>query len=460
MSRTGSKESLRQKLRDHFVPVDARLESTVTSCFHQQRNRRNEYIHLLWTCRALPPLRKTPAPTMLFELKQIARRQLEYMTLPRAAKAERRHDARGLSGRDPGIEAVETAALGWLGDAQDFSATRDGGAARDFDLLKGWAPSYPETSGYIVPTLIDSGLRRNEPILLDRARRMIDWLVSIQFAEGGFQGGTIGAEPRVPVTFNTGQILMGLAAARIQFGDRYDAPMHRAAGWLVDTMDADGCWRRFPTPFAAPGEKAYETHVAWGLIEAARASEGTDRSREYAEAALRNARWAITKQLPNGWFESCCLSDPDAPLTHTIGYVLRGLTEIFLYTKDQDVLAASLLTADALSARVKDDGFLAGRLDREWNGVVDWVCVTGSAQIAHSLLLLFQETGNPRYRDAAFALLRYARRTVHLDGPPGVRGGVKGSFPVDGGYGTYAFLNWAAKFLIDAGHAERLVRSA
>jgi len=397
---------------------------------------------------------------MLPALKQFARDRLDYLNLPAAAKAERRRDQAGLPATDHGIDIVETAVLKWLCKAQDMSATRDGGAARDFSLVWGWAPSYPETSGYIVPTLIDAAIRRNDSTLMDRARRMVDWLVGIQLPDGGFQGGTIDADPVVPVTFNTGQILMGLAAARRQFGDQYEAPMHRAADWLVDTMDPDGCWRKFPTPFATPGEKAYETHVAWGLIEAARASEGTDRARVYAEAALRNARWAITKQLPNGWFESCCLSDPDAPLTHTIGYVLRGLTEIFLYTKDQDVLAASLLTADALSARVKDDGFLAGRLDRAWNGAVDWVCVTGSAQIAHSLLLLFKETGNARYRDAAFALLSYARRTVRLDGPSGVRGGVKGSFPVDGGYGTYEFLNWAAKFLVDADHAERLVRSA
>jgi len=56
-------------------------------------------------------------------------------------------------------------------------------------------------------------------------------------------------------------------------------------------------------------------------------------------------------------------------------------------------------------------------------------------------------------------LLGYARRTVHVDGPDGIRGGVKGSFPVDGGYGTYEFLNWAAKFLIDACDAERVARS-
>lgn len=396
---------------------------------------------------------------MLLGFKQLARERLDELNLPAAAKAERRRDRRGLPAKDPGIDAVESAVLGWLGQAQDLSATRDGGAARDFSLVRGWAPSYPETSGYIVPTLIAAGVRRNDAALLERARRMTDWLVRIQFPDGGFQGGTVDAEPRVPVTFNTGQILMGLAAARRQFGEEYAEPMQRAAGWLVDTMDPDGCWRRFPTPFAAPGEKAYETHVAWGLIEAARASDGTDAAEVYAAAALRNARWAITKQLPNGWFESCCLSNPDAPLTHTIGYVLRGLTEIYLYSREKDILAAALRTADSLTERVRSNGFLAGRLDSGWNAAVDWVCVTGSAQIAHSLLLLFKETGNTRHRDAAFALLGYARRTVHVDGPDGIRGGVKGSFPVDGGYGTYEFLNWAAKFLIDACDAERVARS-
>ncbi len=396
---------------------------------------------------------------MLFPLKQFARRQLAHLGLPADARAERRRDAKGLADRDPGIEAIEGAALGWLADAQDFSATRDGGAARDFSLIHGWAASYPETSGYIVPTLLEAGLRRRESVLLDRARRMIDWLVTIQFPDGGFQGGTVGAEPCVPVTFNTGQILIGLAAAKCQFGDSYAEPMHRAADWLVDTMDADGCWRKFPTPFAAPGEKAYETHVAWGLIEAARSTSSRTSATSYAETALRNARWAITKQHTNGWFDSCCLVSPDAPLTHTIGYALRGLAEIFLYTREDDVMAAALRTADAISDRVGVDGFLAGRLDKGWNGTVDWACVTGSAQIAHSLIILHKETGNTAYRDTAFALLRYARRTVRIDGPTGVRGGVKGSFPVDGGYGTYEFLNWAAKFLIDAGAAERRIRS-
>src|SRR5205807_2230505 len=157
--------------------------------------------------------------------------------------------------------------------AQDNSRTRDGGVARDYSLLGGWNSSYPETTGYLVPTLLAYARFKGGPQADEargRARRMLDWLVSIQFPEGGFQGGLVDETPRVPVTFNTGQILLGLAAGVEEFGDAYRGPMCRAADWLADTLDPDGCWRKHPTPFAQPGEKAYETHVAWGLLEAAR----------------------------------------------------------------------------------------------------------------------------------------------------------------------------------------------
>ena len=44
---------------------------------------------------------------------------------------------------------------------------------------------------------------------------------------------------------------------------------------------------------------------------------------------------------------------------------------------------------------------------------------------------------------------------------PDIVGGVKGAFPVSGDYGRYEYLNWAAKFSIDAnGYEMRLGRSA
>ena len=66
------------------------------------------------------------------------------------------------------------------------------------------------------------------------------------------------------------------------------------------------------------------------------------------------------------------------------------------------------------------------------------------------MLLLHSITGSESYLSAGKRLNANVRRTVALDGAPGVRGGVKGSFPVEGDYGSFEYLNWVAKFCIDA----------
>jgi hypothetical protein len=381
----------------------------------------------------------------------------EYSALPARARAVFHADRRGLPEKDPGCDRVIEEGLRWLGLAQDCSATRDGGVARHYSLITGWAASYPETTGYIIPTFLEFARITGDLGLESRARRMLDWLVSIQLPDGGFQGGLVTDEPKVPVTFNTGQILLGLAAGTAVYGDDYRAAMNGAADWLVKSQDPDGCWRKYPTRFTWPGEKAYETHVAWGLFEAARVQP----DRDYARAALANVRWALTRQTSNGWFDGCCLRDPVRPLTHTLGYALRGVIEAYRFTREQWLLDAAVRTADGLLSAIRlSDGYLPGRLDRNWAGAVTWVCLTGSVQIAQSWFMLYEYTGNERYLRAALAANRYVRRTVFIDGPDETRGAVKGPFPVNGHYGPYLYLNWACKFLVDACHTERRIASA
>lgn len=384
------------------------------------------------------------------------KRLIKEWQLPPAARQELKSDRRGLPDRDPGAAAVVHANLEWLARAQDRSKSADGGVARDYSLINGWATSYPETTGYIVPTVIEYARRSGDPAFLQRAERMLDWLAGIQFPDGGIQGGKVDAQPRVPVTFNTGQVLIGFAAGVAQFGDRYRDSMNRAAAWLRDSLDADGCWRRHPTPFAKAGEKAYETHVSWGLFEAERMEPG----RGYGEAGLRQVAWALTRQQPNGWFADCCLNLPATPLTHTLGYVLRGVLEGHRLRPSTDLLAAARRTADSLGGAMRDDGHLPGRFHADWRPAVDWVCLTGTVQTAACWILLYRETGDRRYRDWAQRANRYVRRTVRIDGPDEVRGGVKGSFPVDGSYGAFEYLNWAAKFCADANLMEMDLESA
>jgi Squalene-hopene cyclase C-terminal domain len=343
--------------------------------------------------------------------------------------------------------------VAWLGRAQDHSTSADGGVARHYSLVTGWGASYLETTGYIIPTMLSYASLRGDETARQRAQKMLDFLVANQLPEGGFQGSSIGARRVVPVTFNTGQILLGLASGVREFG-AYREAMYRAADWLVKTQDPDGGWRNHPTPFAEPGEKTYETHVAWGLLEASRLEPNSS----YADAALANVRWALRYQRDNGWFEKCCLTDPSQPLTHTLGYALRGIIEAYRLTRDETFLRAAQKTADGLLTAIRSDGMLPGRLDPNWRGTVSWVCLTGTMQIALCWLILYQETGDVRYRDAAYAANGFVRRTMRVDGPPETRGAIKGSFPVNGQYGAYQYLNWACKFFVDSNMLERTVR--
>lgn len=377
-----------------------------------------------------------------------------FARLPMGAKVFCIRDAWGVNDFDPGIDASVMAALSWLCRAQDQSLSRDGGVARHFSIITGWGASYPETTGYIVPTMLDAARLFNHEDWRVRAKKMLDWLVSIQMDEGGFQGGLIDSAPVVPVTFNTGQILLGLAAGVKEFGEIYLPAMTEAADWLAKSQDPDGCWRKFSTPFAAPGEKAYETHVSWGLLEAARLSGNP----EHENAAHRNIHWALQQQKDNGWFDKCCLTEPTQPLTHTIGYVLRGILEGYRYFNDQALLAAAIKTANGLLNVIDDKGFIPGRLDSNWKGTVSWACLTGSVQIAHCWLMLYQETGDVRYRDAAFRANAYVRRTVAIKGNLDFVGGVRGSFPIFGNYGQFEYLNWACKFFIDSNLYEQTIR--
>lgn len=380
---------------------------------------------------------------------------LREFRLSSAAKVELRRDRQGQPPEDPGIDLVIPEAAAWLARAQDCSASQDGGIARHYSLITGWGSSYPEATGYVIPTMLECADFLNEPGLRKRAARMLNWLVSIQLPSGSFQGGTIDAKPVIPVAFNTAQAVAGLAAGARVFGNRYKPALVRAAEWLLKTQEPDGSWRRHPTPFAVAGEKAYECYVACGLLAAFEVTG----NRSYLDAALATVDWALQSQAENGWFRNCCLTDREQPLTHTLGYALRGILEVGRYARAPELIRKAQKTADGLLSTMRPDGFIPGRLSSDWRVAVSWACLTGTTQIASCWFLLHEITGDPRYKEGGLAGNRYVRKTISLDGSADSRGGIKGSFPIDGDYNRFQYLSWACKFFLDSNIEEwRLAR--
>ena len=304
---------------------------------------------------------------MLSLLKRQFGKIWKYRRLPLAAKREIVADRQGLSAQDPGIDRVVEEGVAWLGRAQDHSWSQDGGVARHFAWsMAGAAPTPRPRVTSCRPCWHMPHARGRGGGCSRRARRMLDWLVSIQFPDGGFQGGLVDSEPKVPVTFNTGQILLGLAGGVRAFGEAYREPMRRAADWLVTTQDPDGCWRRFPTPFAKPGEKAYETHVAWGLLEAARI-EGSAGSR-YGESGPGQRplgpRSSAAQRLVREMLSGGRGSGPELTRSATSSAVSSRPT----VRKAPALLEAARKTADGLLTAIRANGFLPGRLARTGGG--------------------------------------------------------------------------------------------
>jgi rhamnogalacturonyl hydrolase YesR len=337
-------------------------------------------------------------------------------------------------------------ALAWICRAQD--AGGDDGVARGVKLGVGvFQPSYPETTGYIIPTMLKAAQRWENAEYRDRAIRMGDWEIEIQMKSGAVMGGIIGRR-NAPAVFNTGQVMLGWNALFESTGDeKYLEAAKRAADWLVEIQEANGNWIKGHSERAAPNSTIYNARVAWALAETGRLC----RNDSYLKSAESFIDYALEHQRDNGWFSDCCLTDPQRPLLHTLAYTMRGVFEAGRVLKRADYIDAARLTADSLLNRIDAGGFLPGRFTGDWRGAVRWCCLTGSAQTSIMLSKLARHTGRTEYADGAARLNDYLmRRHVVTGSDPTIRGGVYGSWPPGGAYCRFEVVNWAVKFLIDA----------
>lgn len=340
------------------------------------------------------------------------------------------------------------AAARWLGGAQDV--TGDGGVAGRYFLDKGWSSSYPETTGYIIPTFLTLKSELGDEGYGRRAEACLRFLLPLQFSSGAFPGLEIAENRTKPSLFNTAQIIHGLTAWHRATGDsRVLAAAKRAADWMLEVQDEDGAFRQYcyndiPT--------TYSTHASCWLAElGSHTGEG-----RYLESASRHLDWALAQADPEtGWFDLCGFGTEDhaarTAVTHTIAYTLWGA----LYTSEvlgrEDGIQVVRRAASGVAGCLELSGRLPGVLDHSWTGRANFICLTGNAQMALIWLRLHRSGVDRRFLNAALQAIDGIKTVQCIESrDPGIRGGIAGSDPVWGGYIYNAFPNWAAKFFIDA----------
>ena len=360
--------------------------------------------------------------------------------------SRRRNEIAGFTDSDHLRAAAE-----WLVRAHDASS--DGGVAGRYTLSRGWTSSYPETTGYIIPTLL---ALENEgfPGCKDRAAQCIDFLLSIQLADGAFPGMEIAENRDKPSVFNTAQILNGLTAwHRTTNDERVLVAAYRAADWLVATQDSDGAWRKH-----LYGNRTY-TYMAHAGCWLAEFGVHVGDAR-YTDAARSHLHWVLGHvNAETGWINDCGFGDDpndQSAVTHTIAYTIWGILLTAQLLHDDRGILVARRAAHAVARRLEVSRWLPGKLDWRWRADAPYACLTGNAQMALIWIELHRLEGDPALLGAAckaIDLVKAAQPMTAHD--PGIRGGIAGSDPVWGDYISLAYPNWATKFFIDALLAKR-----
>jgi malonyl-CoA O-methyltransferase len=267
--------------------------------------------------------------------------------------------------------------------------------------------SYPEVTGYLIPTLLKYGER-------DLAVRLAHWLLSIQRSDGGFAG-----PDGLPYVFDSGQVLRGLLAVHQIVPEALPAA-RRLADYLCAEMIDEGK-RGFRQKYSESDTyknlipETIQLYVLPALVQSAEILQES----KYRTAAKHCLDYYCAHE------EFLRIDD----LTHFLGYQLEALIDL-----DRPELALPVL--DLVRKEQSAAGAVRGK------GGESWVCTPGLAQLA----ICWYKTEQPEPADKAMAW---------LDSQQCESGGFWGSYGNGAGYLPTKEPSWAAKFYLDA-HLLRL----
>ena len=273
------------------------------------------------------------------------------------------------------------AAVQWLAAAQDSQS--DGGVAGRYRLNRGWTSSYPETTGYVVPTFLALSHDLPGAGFRGRAERAVRFLLSVQLPEGGFPGLEIADNRVIPSVFNTAQILHGLTAWHRETGEEeVRIAAGRAVQWLLGLQDPDGAFRRHASEDYDDRANTYSAYLAcrlaeWGDYAADRAA---------LAAASRHLDWTLAHRRPNDWIALAGFDEDqhraDEAFTHSIAYAIGGILSTAETLGRSDGITAAAAAAERLARRLELSRFLPGLIGGDWRGRSRYACLTGNCQMA------------------------------------------------------------------------------
>ena len=86
-----------------------------------------------------------------------------------------------------------------------------------------------------------------------------------------------------------------------------------------------------------------------------------------------------------------------------------------------------------------------------WKSTDRYCCVPGNAQFAALWCRFGHRDGDLPLVNTGLKMIDWLKQRQALDNvAPEIRGGLPGAWPIDAGYSIYSYVNWAAKYFVDA----------
>ncbi|MDA7670557.1 hypothetical protein N8592_00870 [Verrucomicrobia bacterium] len=340
--------------------------------------------------------------------------------------------------------------LSWFRNLQRKGG--DGGIPAKFRLAdlpgRNLYPSYPETSGYILSTIL-AAQEMGFGDMREMSRLIKSYLLKQQLDKGGFRGGhaRMRNNGRASI-FNSGQILLGLVAYHNSNpnDETVVESIRRCVEWGRKNVK-DGKWNE---EYTFGGQRAYYARSTMGFLRGSVAVGDKEACQRFREnyVSIYESYFDDPKSLVGWGFKA------DVVPLHTIAYTLRGMLECGLVLEDESYMQE---IADFCWQIIKGAkcfniaGIPYCSYSPGLNPVAEAICPTGLAQLAIVLWKLEDlGIGEGEFENAAKSMTNVVKQT-QIRGSRNILldGAVPGSWPVNGPYQPYDLVNWSVKFLLD-----------
>lgn len=341
-------------------------------------------------------------------------------------------------------------AFDWLRKASDCWGGSNGFAARYKMIADSWQGPYPETTGYIIPTLREYSSYTNsqEPLLM--AEAAAKWLSSRQLSDGSIRcnvevpTNNFDSEHEI-VLFDLGAILQGFCSIS-EMDSKYFFNSEMLANFIVRNQNDCGLWDKY-LYFDHFG--THNSLVAYALILSG-IQLNNEKITKSGEKCLRNL---LCRFRDNGFIDFCSFNNKshESAFLHPYVYSIEGFLKTALLTKNDEWLIPIRTPLEKLKNDMLDTQcFNVSHYNENMGRNSSYIATTSIAQLSDCWLKYAKITGDVEYHEVAGICLDKLCDLMFLNGSHAIRGGIPSSYPVGGGYGPHTINNWTIKYFIDA----------